>query len=171
MQSFPAQKNIIIGFSRPKKSNILSNLIMKVIGSSFSHTYLSFRSESLNRNLIYQGNKKGLHFLNKDKFTKENQIVAFFSINLPKEKYIKALQSCVDHAGDQYGFLQLIGIGLSLLLSKVGIKWKNKYYRGFICSEIVAQVLIDSGLFDISDFGKNINDITPKDIYIIMQTK
>jgi hypothetical protein len=175
MQSLSTQKNVmklvVIGFSKPKKQNLISNAIMWVIRSKFSHVYLSFYSKSLNRKLIYQGNKRGVHFLSKDRFIKDNEVVDFVTLNLTPSQYTKALQSCVDNCGEQYGFWQLIGLGIVICLKRLGISVNNPFHEGFICSEIVAKILIDSGYLQEKDFKKDIQDLTPKDLYELLKLK
>lgn len=162
---------IKIGFSTPKKRNIISKAIKKIMKTPFSHVYICFYSESLDRYIIYQGDKRGVHFINKTNFDKYNNIVIENDIFLTNAQYVRALQSCVDYSGQQYGFFQLIGLGISLLLSKIGIIWKNKFKQGYICSEIVAQILLDSGIITSKDIPKDINEVTPKDLYELFVDK
>jgi hypothetical protein len=67
-----------------------------------------------------------------------------------------------------YGWLQLIGFGIVILLRK-WFGWKSKkniWGRGKICSEVVAEYLIDCGVDKKSLCGdKDINLISPEDIY------
>lgn len=71
--------------------------------------------------------------------------------------------------GMLYGYLQLIGFALVILLSKIGIRRRhNIFSQGPICSEVVAWYFIYNDLLSKGDFlfhDKDINLISPQDLY------
>ncbi|MEM4379135.1 MAG: hypothetical protein QXL01_00410 [Thermoplasmatales archaeon] len=167
-------RHIIVGFSKPKKANPLSNAIMWFMGTKFSHVYLAFQSNTINRTLIYQANRHGVFFIGKEKFDADNIVIDFFLISLTEDQYKKALQKCVDLSGEQYGVAQLIGIGIKELLKKP-MKWlgmtahnpfPNKYK--YICSELVVTILIDCDFLSLKDINVPLEEITPEHIYQIL---
>jgi len=72
------------------------------------------------------------------------------------------MQYCIDHAGQEYGLMQNIGIFLSEVLG-----WKKNPWRsGKNCSELIAAILQVEGY----EFDKSLDLITPKDIDEVLRT-
>src|SRR5690349_251313 len=103
-------KTIAIGFSRPKKFNILSWLIMKVQRTEYSHVYVRFHSDSLDRDLIYQASGLQVNFVGGTLFKDHHLTVKEFSLSVTDETYKNTLQFAVDKAGMPYSIKQLFGI-------------------------------------------------------------
>lgn len=164
-------RNIIVGFSKPKKANPLSNAIMWFMGTKFSHVYVAFISNSISRTLIYQANRHGCHFIGKEKFSEDNQVVEYFLLSITEEQYRHCIQKAVDLAGTEYGTMQLIGIGLEISMRKIGIKdAKNPIpdNHRYVCSELVAVILKDCLGYQIDT---PLEQITPDDIYKLIKYK
>jgi len=159
-------RHITIGFSRPKESNVISNLIMKAQGANFSHVYMSFKSNSLDRTLIYQANRSGVWFIGKDRFAEHNEVVDYFVLSLTEEQYKIALQACVDLSGLKYGFLALTGIGIEKLLRLLKIRSKNPLVQKnrYICSKLIGFILEIIGI----DVPEDLDEVTPKDLHSLL---
>jgi hypothetical protein len=145
-------KKIIIGFS--KTDQIFSKAIMCLEDIDFSHVYFNFYSESLERNIIYHASFfNGVSFINKERFLEVSEIVHEVEIQYTDEEYKKLMQYMIDKAGIKYGKLQILGMGLSRVLRKIGIKIANPVKDGSltqVCSEIVGEGLKRKGLIDKS---------------------
>lgn len=161
--------DILIGFSRPTaKFDILADLIRLVEGGTpYSHVFIAWKSESLDRLLIYEARGGGVNFTNIRSFYKHNEVVASYSITeLSDEVKKDIIRFCVDNARTEYGFLQVLGIGLVRLAAKVGIKIQNPFKGGNICSEIAAKVIqiVDPSI------QINLDNVGPKAIYDLLET-
>lgn len=155
-------KKIIVGFSRPKKWNILSYLIMKFQRTNYSHVYVKFRSESLNRDLIYQASGLQVNFVGSSLFYEHHIVVGEFELEISAEIYKKTLQFSVDKAGSPYSMKQLFNILLYTFTGKSILKDGRNAY---ICSELVGEILSDNFKIVID---KDLDIVTPKDIYKIL---
>jgi hypothetical protein len=151
-------KTITVGFSKSKKPLAIGSwLIRTYMKAPYSHVYLKFRSESLDRTLIYEAVGVGLRFIGEEVWKGHAEEVASFQLQVPDEAYVRLLQYCVDNAGREYGYLQNVGVPLAKLL---GLK-SNPFQEHQNCSETV--------LMEMKLLGYAVNvqkDLaTPKDIY------
>ena len=160
-------KTIYIGFSRPKNVTlpVFSWAIRAVYRTPYSHSYLRFTSQSLNRCLIYEAVGKGLRFIGLNLWNTHAECLKEFKLEVTDDQYTALLQYCVDNAGLEYGMVQSFGIFIGELARSVGIDVRKNLLdesaNHKICSEVVAEVLISLGV----NFSKDLNLITPKDIY------
>ena len=148
---------LTIGFSKSLGFKPFSWAIKWYLNTSYSHTYFKFYSKNLDRNLIYESMGKGTRFISEKSWLKENEQVFAYHLELTPEEKTEFLQSCVDQAGEGYGTLQNIGI----LISDIFNLNKNLIESRSICSELVGKYLIARGFI----FDKDLNLLTPKDIY------
>lgn len=142
-----------VGFSKPKKSNILSSLMMKFMGSKYSHTYLVFDVKLTGQRIIYQANKHGVTCIEYENFKKKNIILN--EINILEENRAEALRFCISHLGKTYSIKTILAIALN-------VKFGDGTRR-FICSELVARAL----RLEV----KNIDTITPVEIHKILEER
>ena len=160
-------KTITIGFSRPKKANILSSTIMWFDNTDYSHVFMSFKSESLNRTLIYQANRYGVYFEGLKIFTDNNIVVKSYDIEISDESHTKLLQKCVDMSGLHYGFLQILGLGIERTLGLIGIKTKNPIQdKNYICSELIATLMKECLNIDVPE---DYNEVSPHDLDVLLE--
>lgn len=132
---------IYIGFSTT--SNPGSWLIRKASGTPYSHTFVMFHSAIFNRDMVCHAAKSFVHFLNFKKFQEHTKLVEMFGIEVTAAERVQIMSYCLDKAGAKYGFTTLLGIGLSIGLSKLGIKWSNPFSDGansYICSEMISDI-------------------------------
>lgn len=157
-------KTITIGFSKSKKKLAFGSYAIRMFqGTEYSHVYIKFKSDSLQRTLIYEAVGGGLRFIGTKVWESHAEEVASFSIDISQENYIILMQYCVDNAGTEYGFTQNIGVAICELLN---LK-KNPFKDGKNCSEVVGEILKLEGFV----FGKETNLLTPKDIYKVLDGK
>lgn len=156
---------VTIGFSRPKghKFPIGSWLIRLHQRTSYSHCYIRFYSESLNRVLVYEAvGSGGVRFIGYKAWSQKAEELLSFTIKAKKCNSTTMLQAFVDEAGTDYGHLQNIGIFLANIFG-----WKkNPWRKGRNCSEIVGLFLKSEGY----EVNKPLDLLTPKDIENILKS-
>lgn len=155
-------KKITIGFSTTINQSIFTKGIAfaeslfsnKKI--NYSHVYIEFHFENIDRHVIFQTNKKGANFIEKGMFLHHNNIHKEYLFELSKENYTKCLQACVDKCSTSYGFLQILGMGLSRIVNKwFNLKTKNPFGDGnktYVCSELTALVLEAANINVLKDY-------------------
>jgi hypothetical protein len=154
-------KTITIGFSRSKKFLPVGSLAIRAyMRTPYSHVYLRFFSESLNRTLIYEAVGVGVRFIGEKQWSKHAVEVASFEVDITDDNYITLLQYCVDHAGLEYGFMQNVGIPLSKLFNLES----NPFQSGSNCPEEIYKILQIAG-YKVE--GKK-DLVTPKDLYKLL---
>lgn len=158
-------KTIVIGFSRPKKWNPISWLIMKVQLTNYSHVYVKFYSNSLERELIYQASGLQVNFVGSVLFYNHHLAVKEFELDISDEAHMKALRFAVDRAGTPYSIKQLFSILAYQITGKVPFKDGRNAY---VCSELIGEML--TGNLQIK-VDKDLDIVIPKDIYKILDRK
>lgn len=154
---------ITLGFSKPNKFKVFSEIIKLVDKSPFSHAYVKIEAVSLNRTLVYQASHGAVHFLSNDIFIKKNTITNEYIIKVSNEIKTKILQFCVDNAGKPYSTLGVINIGLKRLFNFPLLI--NDGNNSFWCSELVAQIL---NIIEDKQLNPN---ITPKELFDYLEKK
>ena len=156
-------RTIKIGFSKPhnRKLPVGSWAIRAYLRTNYSHTYISFYSEKLERELIYEAMGKGTRFVSRGMWNEHNEEVEVFEITLSDDNYKKLLQFCIDCAGSEYGFLQNLGIFIADILNMD----TNPFKEGVNCSEMVGLILESEGY----ELNKESDLLTPKDINEILK--
>ena len=136
---------VTFGFSTTRKHHLLSSLIRKVEKTPFSHVYLKFHSDSLDRDLIYQASHFDINFMNTKLFDEKNVVIEEFDIPCTADERRAMVQYAVDKVGDPYAAMQLVGIGLvRLVRAWFGLKIHNPFSDGEkrqICMELGGRCL------------------------------
>lgn len=163
--------NLIIGFSKPVKKTFHGWLIEKVDNASFDHAYLRFTLNEIERDVVFQSIAIGVQLVSVVEFEIRSIPVEEYTLSISKDQFITMLQFCFDNAGKPYGLLDVLGLGISRLLNKIGIKAKNPFgEKGIIssefCSQAVALCLND---IDPADFNLNADNISPSDLRNLLQ--
>lgn len=157
---------VTIGFSKPKNKvlPIGSWAIRLFMKTSYSHVYIRFYSESINRTLIYEAvGVGGVRFIGEKLWNTKATEIKSFTLKVKKNNSTTLLQELVDDCGIDYGHLQNLGIFLARIFN-----WKkNPWRKGKNCSEIVAKFLKSEGY----QLDKAIDLITPKDIESMLLSK
>lgn len=149
--------NVIIGCSRNKYDKIGSVLIQKKLRKPYSHVYARWYLAEQERTIVFHAANGMVHQIELNNFLNDNIIVEEFSIDLSKEQFRKFSQKCIDLCAVAYSNLELLQIFLSDI---TGGKIKFTDQKGYICSELVAELLEDLGY----TFEKPKHLLTPKDI-------
>jgi hypothetical protein len=128
---------IVIGFSKPRKMNIISFLIMKICKTSYSHTYLMYREDITKDLMIIEASHGEVHEQMYLDWIQKNMIVREYERSIKKEDY-SSFQHFINSAlNKSYNKKLLIGIMIEKVFgikNNIGID-NNK----FICSEFVAR--------------------------------
>lgn len=148
-------RKIVIGASRNDK--IGSKLIRWWIGANYSHVYARWYLSTQDREIVYHAAHGMVHFKPFSKFIQENDIVEEFKIELTDEQFAKFSAKCIDLSGEKYSKLQLLQIVLCDISSG---RIAAQDQKGYICSELMAELLEDLGY----KFIKPRYLVTPKDI-------
>lgn len=154
-------KNIIFGFSRPKKWKPFAAAIMAVDDINFDHGYTKFRSDRWEADFIYQSSGTRTNFMGGDYFRKLNTVIEEYVLQVPDEVEAKVGHLCVTREGAPYPVKSIIGIGVVKFFGLVGAKIKNPWPSEFRdCVGEQAAILSGGlGIYCPLDF----NEMTPKE--------
>lgn len=131
---------LIVGFSRPSAWFVPGSWLIRLAEhSAFSHAFLRWDSESLDRDMIYQASHGMVHFISGPRFDDAETTIVAYEFDLADEAMKRVIQKAVDLAGADYGRLELIGMAIERY---TGIKnpWRDGD-KTFVCSELVGAVL------------------------------
>lgn len=155
---------MIITIGASKNNQIGSKLIQWWTKAHYSHVYISWRLRSQSRDIVYHASKGLVHFLSLDNFKKKNKIIQTFVLHLTDEQFANFSSKCIDLAGEKYSKLELLQIFLSDI-SQCKLKLKDQ--PGFICSELIATLLVDIGIIS----SKPPFLMTPGDIVALLASQ
>jgi hypothetical protein len=132
--------HFLIEFTKPKNPKIISNLIMKVQGSKYSHVRVKWTSSS-GITLVYEASRSSVKFVGPISQNKHPvEVVRSYRIAVDPVEFRSLIDVCITYADVSYGSLQLIGMGLTRLLK---LK-KNPFgddIKTQVCSELVSNIL------------------------------
>lgn len=131
---------IIIGFSRNSDHKIGSELIQWWIGQDYSHVYARWHLDAQERDIVFHASHGTVHQIELNNFTRENTVVKEFILDLPDCLFKKFSQRCIDLCGVKYSRIELLQIFISDITNG---KVKFEDQRGYICSELMAELLED----------------------------
>lgn len=132
---------LIIGASRNEK--IGSELLQWWMNTNYSHVYARWTLKTQERDIIYQASHGLVHYQSFENFSKENIIAEEFVLELTDEQFKKFSRKCIDLAGEKYSKIELIQIFLS---DVSGGRLQFEDQRGYICSELMCELLEDLGV-------------------------
>lgn len=157
-----------VSFSRPKKFKPFAWLIMKVDDSDFSHASVSWQSDYLEREVVYQASSLLVNFCEGQRFAEEHYIVHELDITISEDTRKQVIQWAMDRAGIPYGILQCVGIGWVKFCRRFGKQVNNPFSNGTkteVCCELVARLLQEELGYNIPE---NLDNLTPKDLWEIL---
>lgn len=137
---------LIVGFSSPKSWKIGSQAIKFWIKKPYSHVFVAWKSDKIGRVLVYHAAHGSVHFLSMDRLLQENDLIKAFEIEVEPQQHIRLMQKCIDLAGENYGHKELGKILIKDLCDLFGFQCKIiRNSRGYICSELLAELLLELG--------------------------
>lgn len=152
-----------IGFSKPNKCKIGAEFIKLWINAPYSHAYVRFESSNSKiPSSVYQASHGMVHFISFCNFKKENIVIKEYKLDITAEQRSIILAHCMNLSGEPYGTGELLKIFVTDILHLFGIKIKTYNGRGYICSELVASILLL--IYPEKQFKKPIYLINPKDV-------
>jgi hypothetical protein len=165
-----------IGFS--SSPSWISRVIKWFTKSKWSHCFVVWRviGPTDDDVLLIEAGEFQVQIVTLGKYMRGNYEFEILNVSplINSEKKKEADKKLVSKVETLYGWLQLIGFGIVILLRK-WFGWKSKkniWGRGKICSEVVAEYLIDCGIDYKSLCGdKDINLISPEDIYKFLKSR
>jgi hypothetical protein len=142
--------------TRPQKFKIGAWLIMKVLGTDYSHVCILFHSTSKSDKFYpYEANgHAGVNFVGQGVWSERNQIVWQVTKEIDDENYDAVLDYAMSMCGIVYATMQNIGIKIC---DWTGLKY-NPWSQGKNCSELVKLIAAKMGIILTDDE----NRITPR---------
>jgi hypothetical protein len=101
-----------IGFSKPKTWKPLAELIMLIGGTSYSHTFVTWKCTAIDRRKVFEAVGSGIRIISNVTFKEHAEIVELYHFEVSDEKMIEIEQMAHDMAGTPYGTKALVGIGI-----------------------------------------------------------
>lgn len=153
--------NLKIVFTKPKnkKFPIFSWLIRFILKTEYSHCAFILQNKTLGEQIICESvGIIGVRIISPLIWAKNNEVVYCCNIELSKRQYLQAFRFFIRNSGKSYGYLQNLFIMLKIPYSK---NYRDNNYN---CSEFVATLLTKFGV----NFNKNLNEITPRDLYEVL---
>jgi len=133
-------RTVYIEFTAPKKCNPFSCAIKAVEGTEYSHVRLRWVN-GWGAEMVYEASGTSVKFIGPIALQDLHvEILHSYRFDLSDEHYRKLLQLCIENAGVNYGYLQILGI----LLVRIFDLQKNPLSSGRksqVCSEIVGRFL------------------------------
>lgn len=165
-------RTLIIGFSTGRTP--VAAAIRLAQGTKYSHVYIRTISNSWGRSFVYQASGTKCNIITYQRFLKHADVIKEFEIQVSEDVYQEIVGGAMDLAGEDYGIFQLVGLSMVLAVRALtGIRIRNPFKKGFVCSEMVAKLLREyDEVLNVTDFMER-NDltwdtITPKDIDLIL---
>ena len=153
-------RKVTVVLTYPRKCLIGAKAISWWIGKPYSHAAAVITSDGLGLDLVYHAAQGMVHFMSGDNFKTINNTIVSIELTLTDEQYKKLLVRCISLAGQPYGYLELAKILINDITHRLGFSFKFKDSRGYICSELLADLLQELGFV----FNKPLYLVTPDDI-------
>ena len=159
-------RKIYIGFSYTDK--IGSYALRQYMKTSYSHVFFELEHKHLfGQNTIFHASMtSGVSYWSDSNFVKANVKTHLFEIELPEEEYRSLRAKLHNRAGEQYGFMQNLGIVLVDIAKNLGISMQNPFRKASNCSELVFDALVELHPELLHEFDAN--TIRPDHIYFIL---
>jgi hypothetical protein len=138
-------RKLYIGLSRTHKGKIGSVLLQKYMGTPYSHTFFEFDTQRLfgDTTIFHSAMSSGVSYWSNTNFEKINYKTHLYEIEIEDDTYRKIRAKLHRHAGDQYAFLQNIGILFFDFFKNLGISIKNPFRKNENCSELIFIALVE----------------------------
>lgn len=139
---------IKIGFTKPTAWFVPYSWIIRLgYGTSYSHVYLEWYSDSLDCRMIYEAAGSMIHFTSPIVFEQKEVILKQYSIEISDKLKRKMIRNCIMRCGIPYAIKESIGIGIVRIMGFCGIKLKkNPLGDGDSkskCSELIYDILME----------------------------
>lgn len=159
--------HVFVEFTRPlyKTLPLFSYIIRAVERTPYSHVRLRWVN-SVGVPVVYESTAASCRFLGPEAQQQfQAEALKRYILELNREQYRELVKVCMEKAGTDYGYLQLIGI----LIARVFRLKSNPLSHGRdkqVCSELVAEII--KRVLKL-DTGKDLDIIGPRDIDRFLQ--
>jgi hypothetical protein len=163
---------VSIGLSRPNKWKILAWLIMLIEGTKYSHVFVTWKCEAIQRRKIFEAVGSGIRILSNVNFKKHAKVIELYDFYVDKKTLIEIERDAHDMSGRPYGIKALFGLAWMRLVNCFYriIKRSKKTTNPFKDGDY-SQVCIEAGgmvLNRIEKLVKNYEDMGLKDFKHIL---
>lgn len=136
-------KSLTIVFTKSrKKFPILGWLIQLWTWKTYSHVALSVSLSFLDKPMYFQASEGKVNYEYSDHFHREHKVVKAYNIHIPKQIYSQLAVERLKLAGENYGFLQNVGIVYTDILKLFGVVKPNPWKKGKNCSELIYNIVL-----------------------------
>ena len=157
-------KKITIGLSAHTPFNLFSSVIKFLLKTPYSHAYIKFYDERIDRTLVYQASGLTVNLMNIETFNSDENVFKEYTIEIPEDIYYKSLTFCYDQLGKPYDMKMIVNIFFYILFS---IKlFRGDGTKAYVCSELVGYVLKMIGILPAE---YNLDFYTPRDVFVTME--
>jgi hypothetical protein len=164
-------KQITIGFSKARTSfPVFSWLIMWALKIPYSHVYLKYYDDYLDRTVYYQASHTLVNYMGESTFLSQETVIQEYVFNVSEVNFRAIKQFAIDNAGKPYGTLEILGLACVILCAKVGLKVNNPFKDAgttWICDQLVAGILNEC---DGVNLPVDLNNMTPLDANNLVKT-
>lgn len=149
---------IYIGFSRPTTFfPIFSWLIRLIEWTRFSHVYIRYFDTYTKEWIIFEASHGEVHLIQWNNWREKAITVYEQAFEIEEERKRRLVKFMVKNLQKPYSIKNILGIAIKIL---TGLRLFKDSNKAFICSELVA-----TALGDRLKFEKELDFVTPKDIY------
>ncbi len=136
-------RSVTVVFTKSKKKfPIFSWLIMLWTWKSYSHVALKVDLSWLEGSMYFQASEGKVNYEYESHFLRENEIIKSYQIEIPKDIYSKLAAERMKSAGENYGFMQNVGIVLVDICKLFGKEISNPWKKGKNCSELIYNLIL-----------------------------
>lgn len=164
-------KQITIGFSKANgRTPIFSWLIMWALKTPYSHVYLKYQDDYLERTVYYQASHTLVNYMGEATFLGQEAVVQECVFNVSDDNFKAIRQFAMDNAGKPYGIMSIFGLAWVLICAKLGFKVHNPFKDAgatWICDQLIMGILDEC---DNVDLPEDVNDMDPLDAYNLVIT-
>ena len=163
-------KKLEIIFTKSKKRfALISWIIRKYTNKEYSHVARKLKISFLKNPCYFQANEGKVNWEYEPHFLNENEIVKTYSFDIPDSLHKQFNIACWESVGQNYGYLQNIGIFIVEQIKKyLNVDIKNPWKSGANCSEIIYLTILKP-MFPDLDYDPD--TIKPDDIEYILLNK
>lgn len=125
-----------------KKFPIASWLIRLWTWKEYSHVALEVNLSWLDGPMYFQASDGKVNYEYKTHFDRKHEIVQKYTISIPEDLYGKLSKKRLELAGEEYGFLQNLGILYVDIMAMFKKSVKNPWKKGENCSELLYKTVL-----------------------------
>lgn len=156
---------ISIGFSKPKTWKPFAWAIQKIEGTEYSHIFITWHCEAINRRKVFEAVGSGVRILNNVVFKEHAKIVKLYNFEVTEEQLFEIEQWAHDQTGMPYGYKAIVGLCIMRAFNafnrifKIKGRQGNPFKDGLysqVCVELGARVLVKLGKkmpIDVENYG------------------